>query len=607
MADRTEQARARSHSGVLEDFIIDPWLALSFKRVMGDRTMPGVSWQSPGWVGVKHQRRLMAYKVRELLYQNAARHVMPYSDPKDRSNHREYGDGYVLVETVLAALKGETQEIIVPGAENFNEDQPDNPPAGLTDAKPDEQSQDKKSASLQDDLRAWADSEMLPLKLIEVERAAVKLGDGVYVLGWSATKKRPRLRPYEPDTYFPVLDEANQEDYPVKVHTAWELEPGTGQGEGKVRVHRITWELREGDALSLPWNDGPVTLQCFMSDGIYTVDKSPSLTGPDGVNDLTGPVEWLRNEDGVEMKNVALGIDFIPLVHIPNMVALTAHYGRSLLDSIAQVLDDIARADTDLQQASRLAAFPPLAVGKTSLSPDPTDPSGTKVITYGPGTAFEIGEGTLTAVDLSNGVTALITYVNHLLERLEVNARVPAGLLGRVKPSQVPSGVALALSFGPLTTMINEMRLVRKEKYRLLLRFAMRMLWLNGELSMDPPDHEEAELQFGTYLPVDKAALVLQVTTLLTAHAVSRATALVMLINGGLEIEDAAIELAQIQATDFEGANALLNATDDPQQVFDYLGLDGKPPTPAPIPVTVVPGAPAPGNGNRPAPVPPGA
>jgi hypothetical protein len=581
VSDRTEQAQAKQQ-GVLEDFILDPWTSLSFKRALGDRRMAGVSWTVAGWAGQDNVRRLMAYKLRHAYYENAARHFLPTVDAKKRSDHREYGDAALITETVRSALLGDEQTLHIDGADEFDPDEAAD--AGTPADNPDEQAQNRRAATLLDQLEDWIDKETFPLKLIEVERNACKLGDGVYVLGWSQDKLRVRLRVYDPGFYFPVLESRGDEDFPQRVHVAWELDNDDVANPG-TKVHRITWELRTVAPYALPWNERPATVACFMSEGVWTLDQGSEAT----VDNFTeANVEWLKTEDGADFQNINIGVDFIPVIHVSNTVAYEAHFGASVIDKVLQILDDLSQADTDLQTAAMLAGFPPIAVGKTRLDTDPNDERGVNVVTYGPGTAFEVGDGNLTALDMSGGVRALIDYVNHLLERLETNARVPAGILGRIKPSEVPSGIALALSFGPLQSMINEMRLVRREKYRLLFRFVTRFMWVNDVLDEEPPD-AEPELLFGSFMQTDMGALVTQVAQLLAAHAVSTPTALAMLIEGGLPIEDAAEELAAIHAEDFEAANQLLDATDDPQLVRDWLGIEGAPPPPPPAPEPVVP------------------
>jgi hypothetical protein len=85
----------------------------------------------------------------------------------------------------------------------------------------------------------------------------------------------------------------------------------------------------------------------------YTIDRdsrSPDdLTENKAVvtEDAEGPI-FERN----------LGIDFIPIVHIPNTVAVAEHFGRSDLAPVLQILDDIQATDSDLQLASALTGAP---------------------------------------------------------------------------------------------------------------------------------------------------------------------------------------------------------------------------------------------------------
>jgi hypothetical protein len=344
---------------------------------------------------------------------------------------------------------------------------------------------------MQEWLRDWAVDERLGLKMVEAERKATGLGDGVYTLGWSTAKGRPRLRVWDPGFYFPVLDDGNEDDYPERVHIAWEVADADAENQGIKKVRRITWWMGPiqpagtvlatidkdievlaistlGDVLledgytverSLPWNEVPVGWTCYMTDATWTLDATRF-----SINDFKqSEAQYAIDADGPIVAR-DLGIDFIPVVHVPNTVALLEHFGRSSISTVLQVLDDLASADTDLQAASATAGRPVLALEKATLAGKP--------LTYAPGMILETGEGKLGVVDTSKALDAIIKYVEFLLKRLSTSSRVPEAILGRVDASSVPSGVALALSFGPLETMVKEMRLVRTEKYPLLLKFA---------------------------------------------------------------------------------------------------------------------------------------
>lgn len=593
------------------ELIFDAWSPLSFKRALGGRKQPGYSWAAPNWVG-DHDRRLLAYKILQAYQDNAARVFMGTTDQIVIDQHREYGDAALMVNQIVSALIGEGQDVVVDGAEDYHE----------ADGENQEDPDALAAHNLQEWLRKWADAERLPLKMIETERNSVGLGDGVYVLGWNANKRRARLRVFDPGFYFPVLSDGNEDDFPEKVHIAWEV-PNTGSQTRTIR--RITWELGpispastpgligkltgqelvplDGDEVdadggitrSLPWNEEPTGITCYMTDAVWELDS-----GNASVDDFTGAkATFLKDSEG-EINRRDLMIDFIPVVHVPNTVAIANHYGRSSISTVLQILDDLSNADTDLQAASATTGKPVIALSGATM--------GNSRPTYRAGEVFEIGDGSMTVMDTSKSLDALIRYVEFLLARVSVNARLPESVLGRVKPSQVPSGVALALSFGPLASMVAEMRLVRNEKYPLLLKFVHRMA-VAGQAPDVPTDFLPATVEFGSFLPQDQSAAVLLVTQLLTGKAIGLETAVKILQSAGLPIEDATAEVQRIQERDFTGADELLTATGDEDAVFEYLNrtkpdrplrpvvpaepVKGGPPPLAAPPTPPAPGAPA--------------
>lgn len=564
-----------------EEVVYDAWTPISFKRQLGGRSVSGAGagFEPPTWTGEDNRRRLMAYAILRAYQDNAAREFMSSQDRGDIDNRREYGDAATVVNATLGALLGEEQTIAVQGAENAEEDEVDQ--------------ETRDAVELQEWLQKWAKDERLQLKMIETERRAVGLGDGVYTLGWSDDKGRPRLRVFDPTFYFPVLDDGNEDDYPSKVHIAWELPPEPGDPTGKVKIRRITWEmgyvgeageptgmlrrmLGRGEDLTeetrqYEWNEEPSNRTCFLSDGTWEVDRAARR-----VEDLTeSDAVWAVDGAGLVHRR-DLMIDFIPVVHVPNTVSLLEHFGRSVLSSVLQILDDIASADSDLAAASATTGHPPIALKDASVQ---RDKQGRAAISYRPGEILETGDGTLTVIDTSKSLDALMKYIEFLLRRLSVNSRIPEAVLGRIKPSEVPSGVALALSFGPLEQLVGEMRLVRSEKYPLLLKFAHRLAAAGQAKDVPGNFGLHAEVQFGSFLPQDQAAAVSAVTTLLSTKprpAISMETAIVMLVEAGMPIRDAAKEVARIQERDFEGAAELLDALGDPALVAEYLGRENE-------------------------------
>lgn len=622
------------------EIVFDAWSPISFKRHFGTRRAissgDGAGFKPPDWIGPLHLRRLQAYAILRAYQDNMGREFFVGSR-EELDDRREYGDAALLVETIVAALLGEDQQIVTEGAEELAlEDVQSRDTQTPEDAA--RQAEAQAALRLQDFLREWAQEERLGLKLLETERLSVGLGDGVYTLGWSGAKKRPRLRVWDPTFYFPVLQDANEDDYPDRVHIAWEVEDLTLKGT-HVKIRRITWELADiepaqregtigrllgsGDQLHAgdrrtadgkiervyPWNQEPSTKTCYYTDATWLVDQSAR-----SIDDFAeGAAIYELDEDGVPVKHRDLFIDFVPVVHMPNTVALLNHYGRSLLSSVLQILDDISSADTDLSAASATTGHPILALSGASTQ---KDERGRSKVTYRPGEILETGEGKMDVLDTSKSLAALMGYIDFLLKRLSVNSRVSETLQGRVSSSDVNSGIQLILGFGPTETLVRHMRLVRNEKYPLLLKFVHRFYLAaadRGEVDVAdvPPDWVHSEIAMGRFLPQDQTAAVDQVTKLIKEPAaISLETAILMLIEAGFPIDDAREEVRRIQERDFAAAENLLAATDDKQLVYDFLGKD-MPPEPPPPTIQVVPAnvpvPPVPGNPVPPVPpVPPG-
>lgn len=593
----------------MPNFVQDPWAPLSYKTPIGDTEWGAAHIIAMGWAK-GHGRRLNAYKILQSYLDNQSRHFSTASTEKELRDRREYGDAALIVEQVLSALLGDDQEIFVPDAANLGalKDQDSPTPEQVVELE-----FTQRAAAREEELREWAEDEKFRLKILETEGNAVGLGDGVYVLGLSRSKRRTQVRVYNPSFYFPVILDESAGDFPSRVHLAWEVVEDEGDWvqvdpdnpnppdvatTNVRRLRRITYELRTLDTpRRYRWqeeDEEPSSVACFMTDAIWSLETGESIDSL-----ASASAVYLRNEDGIEINNLDLQIDFIPVVHIPDTASFQHHFGRSVLSRTLQLLDDIQNADTDKQGASELVATPAIALSGLA-SDEETE-------TYGPGTVFRVGDGSMNVLDTSGSLTAIASHLDQLLDRLSVNSRVSDAVLGRVK-GQVPSGIALALSFGPLQSMIQHMRLVRNDKYPLLLKFVQKMMVAGGFL--EDPHIYDARLSFGSFLPVDKALAVSNISALLTAKAISRHTAIELLIEAGFTIDDADEEVQRVQREDFAGANDLLAALGSEQAVFEYLDRDipgegfrrpVQPPEPSleSIPAPTPPGGSAPGGGDE--------
>lgn len=539
------------------DQVFDAWSPISYK--FGSTGVPA---GMPTWLG-DHRRRLAAYNVLQTYVDNTARVWLQPPDSndivagRDPEDQREYGDPSLIVKTILAGILGNEQKIVCEGAELKGQPQDEVSEERISVAEVD------RAFEVQTYLETWRKAARFDIKLIESERNAVSLGDAIYIIQFDGLKNKINIESLNPGFYFPVLSDDPTSQYPDKVHLAWEL-PREIDAPNLVKIRRITYELVD-DPVEFPthtyaYAPGVQTrTRCLLSDGTWTIDATHQV-----VDDLTeAKVKWNKNSEGVVVRNLDIGVDFIPVIHIPNTVAEENHYGRSSLSEVLQILDDIASTDTDLQAASATTGTPPLAIGGTS-------PSG-EITTYGPGTVFQTGDGKMDVLDTSKALDALLKYVRGLLERLAINARVAEAAIGRVNAAQVPSGIALALSFAPMEQMVREMRQMRDDKYPLLFKFVLRFaiearLLPAGEL----PD---VTLLFGSFLPTDRKTIVDEVVALFTAGAVSTRTAVMMLHAAGLPIDDAALEVKRIEEHQSKKIAELALAM-GPKAALEFLGLN---------------------------------
>jgi len=561
---------------VVRAFIADQWAALNYKTGVFPRTGRPGTGTAPTWVDDVDARRLTAYQLLGAYRQNCAANFMPeppnrtlreivqadliaggMTEPPDyRDKLREYGHAALLVAQARSLLLGDEQTIDVPDAR----DVPDDGTAAEKQAA-------AFALQFQEWLEQWADEEMLRLILHSMEENACGDGDGVLALGWDEQRGRPRLRKYDPGFYFPDLT-TDELDWPSTVHIAWEITlPGNVQA-----LRRQTWRLVEVG----PWrpryatgDDRPSTVTCVYSDGTWRLD---TLRDNQTVYDLPdNRADWrVRDEDQQ--------VDFIPVIHVPNTPDAEGHFGRSILLSVAQILDDLARTDSDLQAASEVSGSAPLVQS-----------AGAQNLPGGPGAVWTGTDARY--LDTSRNLVSGLDYSEHLLDTLSVNSRLAAALLGRIKPNEVPSGYALELGFAATRNLIREMRLVRDSKYALLAKFALRLAQQHEQLPGGATPR--AQITLGSFLPADKTATVDRISKLLPVHGISVRTAVQELLEVGFPIDDAEEEVDRILAEWGDLAVKAVDATGDPNVGRKILGLDN-------LTVPVVPPA-LPTNGNQPA------
>ncbi|MGS2592135.1 hypothetical protein [Streptomyces hebeiensis] len=606
----------------LKSVIVDAWSWLNYKPIYSDPTL-GMPYRRAfpeahaSWVPAADERRLAAYKLLAAYDNNQAAELAEIRDGATARERREFGDPSMFIDTLVSKVLGEGQTIVVPGAEQ----------TGTGDSTVDQAT----AARVQDLLRDWATTERLAMRMLQCERKAVALGDGVYRLAWDPAKQRVTVRVTDPGFYFPVLGEdADGGEFPDRVHFAWELPEDPKRGL-KPRLRRITYELdwirpatapgvdRTGRAVRAPlmsdpgengeppapllglgdtpdpdtgvitrqyaWNDGPSAQTCYLTDATWDLGD---LKGPVDVDSLPlDKARYATRADGEVLDRLDLYIDFLPVVHIPNTVPpAEEHWGQSSLAKALQVFDDLQGTDTDSSRASATTGSPILGLAGKRF-----ETSGKRELSVSPGMVFELGEGgRMDTLNTAPQLAELRNQRHDLADQAANVVRLPPVSLGTVDPSKVPSGYALALSLGPLDSLIAGMRLARADKEALLLKFVQRL-----NLAGQHPDWAgitplPAELVRGPYTPTDRAAILDQAVKGVEAGVLSLETAVRMLADAGYPVDDIDEEIKRIQSRAFADAKDLADATGSSDAVGDFLGIDITP-DPEP-PVVQLPGLP---------------
>ncbi|MER8002126.1 hypothetical protein [Streptomyces sp. NPDC095613] len=484
-------------------------------------------------------RRLAAYKVLASYDNNQAGQLAAMSGDEAALERRELGDAANLVDTALGYLLGSDQQIAVEGAQHADEEVP---PPGAVEA-----------AAVQKRLREWAAKELLTLRVQQAERAGVLLGDSVYVLAWNPEKRRPTLRVYDPGLFFPQWDEEQDQDFPTRVHLAWELPEDSDAGL-KARVRRVTYELgpisgaEEGAVRQYPWEpDRASSVTCYLTDAEWLLED---LKRGQTLDQL--PMDKARfrgRPDGTELNRLDLMIDFLPLIHITNTIPDGGeHWGRSVLARVSQGLDELAATDSDSSAASATTGTPIIGLAGARLPVDRATgrPERLKVEA---GAVWQLGDsGRMDALDTSPQLAELRARVEHLLDRIASNSRVTAAGLGTLDASEVPSGYALKLALGPLDALVGAMRLAREHKYRLLFKMVQRLYQAGRAEGWTAGESFPARLAWAPHTPTDRAAVLEEVVRAYGAGVISLQTAVRMLVDAGYPIEDVSQEVSRIQA-----------------------------------------------------------
>jgi hypothetical protein len=600
----------------LKTVIIDRWSWLNYKPLYSDQLgMPNrraFPEAHATWVPAADERRLAAYKMLTAYDNNQVAELTAFRDGDEARERREFGDPSMFVDTITSHVLGEEQTLTVPGAEN----------AGGENTTPEAETAER----VQTLLREWADEELLAMRLLQTERKAVSLGDGVYLLHWDSDKQRVRLKTYDPGFYFPVVGEDDDgSDFPDRIHLAWEL-PEDKARHLPARLRRITYHLDwirpqtangvdrtgrpvratvmsepadeqaaqpvlgRGDVLDgqgaisrlYPWSEQPSYKTVYLTDATWELGD---LKGPVDIDNLPlDKAHFATNGQGELLDHLDMLIDFLPVIHVPNTVPDPGeHWGQSSLAKVLQVFDEMSSSDTDSSRASATTGSPILAIAGKAVNAQTQ-------YTAGPGMVFTLGEGgSITSVETSGNLAELRNHRKDLRDQAAATARIPAVALGTGDPAQFTSGYQLELALGPLDSLISAMRLARDHADRLLPKFVQRLFQAGQHPDWVGLPVLPAKLMRGAYTPTDKAAVLQEVATAREAGLISLETAIRRLQDIGWPIDDAEDEIKRIDARSFAAARDLADALGNPDEVASFLGREA--PDEPEAPAVILPAA----------------
>lgn len=186
----------------------------------------------------------------------------------------------------------------------------------------------------------------------------------------------------------------------------------------------------------------------------------------------------------------------------------------------------------------------------------------------------------MSPLDLSAGIEKLMKAQDALHDRLYRNVGIPGDMLGRADAGDI-AGITLLLRFAPFAQLVGVLRMAREPKMRLLLKFVQRLAQTGPAPVLEPGPTPVARLQYGNFLPTNRAETIELVAKALQAHAISTHTAVAMLVAAGLPIDDAALEVERIRQENPEAAASLADALGSEQAAADWMGID-RPETAAP-------------------------
>lgn len=399
-------------------------------------------------------------------------------------------------------------------------------------------------------LQALFKREEVTSKIMDLKRWMLIRGDGILHVTADPSKPegtRLRIQELSPEHYFPIMDRSDT----TRRVGVYIVQVVLNDDEEEI-VQRIEYRriLTQEDSGTYGTPVGGI----FYKVGYYALegwdDRFP-FTDED-LEEADAP-SWAAAPEGATVDPLAgyplpPAITSIPVYHFRNRA--TGEFGVSELQGIETLLAGITQVVTDQDIAVALQG---IGVYWTD-SGRPRDDQGNEVDwVISPASMLEISAGSRVGrVDGANDIESMLKHSEQLGVHARESSGTPDVAVGRVDVKVAESGIALAIQFAPVIAKNEETEEGMANKLDQMVYDLLNM-WLVAYEGWSA-NGLVVTVHFGDPLPVNREAIVKEVTELVTAKVISlRFAAQVVRDKLGYDIDP--VEMAAEVAT--EGAAAL--------------------------------------------------
>ncbi len=219
------------------------------------------------------------------------------------------------------------------------------------------------------------------------------------------------------------------------------------------------------------------------------------------------------------VKRESMGLDFIPVVHVPTDSLTGQHVGYSELEKMIKVVDEIDRKLSDYSDALRFEMF--AIVLLMNVEEDPKNP-----LKISPGAKWNLGDtgDEKTTPDAKRMESSfkfresIESYLDRMYEALHEISEVPIVNTAEMKTGGI-NDMALKLLFSSIISKTQRAWVVWQSRLQTLNEYTLRYLQARKEHSNFKYDEElvelvgdnySSEIIFGLPLPQDQQALITQ-------------------------------------------------------------------------------------------------